>query len=286
MTELDDAMKKHMENITCREHRPFTFREFLEFEEDGKKYHVSHGTFRNKIRKEFKDYVEAIYYSPTGHYTIKYSGSNLITDIHAGDNSFNNIDNRYSHVCNHPLYKLIRYNVYGEGSVHDVRLRTEILNIWDYLIANNYDENSSSHDIYLLNGEENNITFKVTVHKTNTVSISLGCTHFPIEIDIYGISRLWNTLAIIEERLRSKVNSDSIKIPHHTRWIVTMWHFSKDALPSYSGDRFNAEFGLVKEILIRIYTKQCMDSKNRIRIERQEYPDKTIEEIINEKLNE
>jgi hypothetical protein len=98
--------------------------------------------------------------------------------------------------------------------------------------------------------------------------------------------RLWNTLAIIEERLRSNVDCNNFKIPHHKSWIVTMWHFSRDAIPSYAGERFSAEFETVKEILIRIYTKTWNGKKTRIRIEKQEYPMKTIEDVIEAKLNE
>ena len=158
--------------------------------------------------------------------------------------------------------------------------------IWSHLLSQYYIPNSDNDDIYLFNGEENNIRFSVTVHITDTISISLGCTHYPIEIDVNGIMRLWNTLAIIEERFRSKVDCDSFTIPNHKRWIVTMWHFSRDALPSYAGKKFSAEFGAVKEILVRIYTKEWNNSKPRIRVEKQEYPMMTIEDVIEEKINE
>jgi hypothetical protein len=158
--------------------------------------------------------------------------------------------------------------------------------LWNYLLSQSYISNSDNDDIYLIKGEENNINFSGTVHKTDTISVTLGCTHYPIEIDIYGIMRLWNTLTIIEERLHSKVYCNTITIPHHKSWIVTMWHFSRDAIPSYAGERFSAEFETVKEILIRIYTKNWNNGKTRIRLEKQEYPMKTIEDAIEEKLRE
>jgi hypothetical protein len=49
MSELDCAMMKHISNIVLEEHRPFSYRDFLRFEVDGKEYRMQHGTFRNKI---------------------------------------------------------------------------------------------------------------------------------------------------------------------------------------------------------------------------------------------
>ena len=287
MNEFDNAIKKHMEFITYEEHRPFTYIDFLEFEMNGKKYKVAYGTFRNKISDIFKDEVEVLYYSPTAYYTLKGSTfPDSVTGTHTMDHPYNNDTNKYAHICNHPLYKVIKNLALGKKSIHDTRLRLEVPNIWNHLLSKNYDPNPDNQDIYLFKGEENNIKFSITVHTTDTISVSLGCTYFPIEIDVYGVMRLWNTLAIIEERLRSEVNCDTLMIPNHKEWIITMWHFSKDAIPSYSGERFNVEFGIAKEILLRVYTKKWDNGKTKVRIEKQEYPMKTIEDAIEEKLNQ
>jgi hypothetical protein len=276
-----------MQSITYQKHRPFTYIDFLEFDVNGEKCKVAYGTFRNKIRTVFKDEVEVLYYSPLAYYTLKGNiFANSVTDTHTMDQACNNNTNKYAHICNHPLYKVIKDLPLGKKSIHDTRLRLEVPHIWGYLLSHYYIPNSDNEDIYLFNGEENNIKFFVIVHKTNTISISLGCTYFPIEIDIHGIMRLWNTLAIIEERLNSKVDCDILKIPQHKCWIVTMWHFSKDAIPSYSGERFNVEFGIAKEILLRVYTKKWNNGKTKVRLEKQEYPMKAIENAIEEKLNQ
>ena len=54
-TKLDYAMKVHMQKIVRGEKRPFSYLDFLEFEVDGKRYSMTHGTFRNKISKLMKD---------------------------------------------------------------------------------------------------------------------------------------------------------------------------------------------------------------------------------------
>jgi hypothetical protein len=64
-----------------------------------------------------------------------------------------------------------------------------------------------------------------------------------------------------------------------------MWHFGSDASIEYSGDRFEVSYGVGQEALIRAYSKQMKDHKTRIRLERQEYPNKTFAEAIEHKLN-
>jgi hypothetical protein len=294
LSKLDNLIKKHMLHITYQEHRPFSYVDFLEFYVDGQRCNVASGTFRNKICSVFKDEVEVLYYSPVGNYTLKGSTVvNSVTSPHTGDTTDildpNPPDNtnKYSHICNHPVYKGIKNLPWGKRSIHDIRLRFEIPRLWNYLLLNNYTiSNSNNQSIYLLDGEANNIEFKLSIHKSDTISISLGCSYFPIEIDIHGIMRLWNTLAIIEERLRLTINCDTFTIPTHKRWIVTMWHFSRDALISYSGKRYNVEFGLAKEMLLRIYTKDWSNGKKKVRIEIQEYPMKAIQDAIEDKLNQ
>lgn len=46
---LDHPMKMHMQKLVLLEKRPFCYRDFLDFEVDGRRYSITHGTFRNKI---------------------------------------------------------------------------------------------------------------------------------------------------------------------------------------------------------------------------------------------
>ena len=58
-TKLDYAMKVHMQRIVRGENRPFCYLDFLEFEVEGKKYGMTHGTYRNKISQYVRnDYVQ------------------------------------------------------------------------------------------------------------------------------------------------------------------------------------------------------------------------------------
>lgn len=58
-----------------------------------------------------------------------------------------------------------------------------------------------------------------------------------------------------------------------------------DALVEYAGEKFTFTWEESEHVLTRAYTKTMKDTKTRIRLERQEYPNKSIPEIIREKLN-
>jgi hypothetical protein len=64
-----------------------------------------------------------------------------------------------------------------------------------------------------------------------------------------------------------------------------MWHFGADSLVEYTGEKFAVTWEVGQNALVRAYTKAMKDKKTRIRLERQEYPNKTFPEIMEEKLN-
>ena len=85
--------------------------------------------------------------------------------------------------------------------------------------------------------ENDAIEAGITVHHTNTVSISLACSEHPIHFDIAGLVRLTSSLSALEERLRSKL-LNLIDIPYYGTWIVTMWHVGIDSKQPYTGPAY------------------------------------------------
>jgi hypothetical protein len=63
-----------------------------------------------------------------------------------------------------------------------------------------------------------------------------------------------------------------------------MWHFGRDGLLEYTGEKFSITVGKAQHILTRLYSKDY-GSHTRIRDETQEYPNKTVFDAIEEKLN-
>jgi hypothetical protein len=202
-----------------------------------------------------------------------------------------------------------------KNSVHDIRLRFTSPGI--YAIASlpisknaqdyDYTMNTRSKDILLPAWKINDVLVKTTIHRTDTVSVMIGCSLNPISLDITGLIRLTKTLSVVEERLSRLVegsqnlhgftvvgssdNSSQIRhrlcgaIPPFFQWIVTMWHFGTDALTEYSGEKFSTTWETAENVLIRAYSKVMNDNRIRIRLERQEYPKATLADIIDQKLS-
>ncbi len=62
------------------------------------------------------------------------------------------------------------------------------------------------------------------------------------------------------------------------------WHFGADASIEYTGERFSATWEVGKQMLIRVNSKDMKEKGARIRLERQEYPNKSLSDAIEEKL--
>src|SRR5438128_5064123 len=106
----------------------------------------------------------------------------------------------------------------------------------------------------------------LVVHHTNTVTVVIGCSYAPIIVDEYGVIRLSEALATIEEELSVLIerchddgsgscNSD-IDIPNHMSWIVTRWDFGVDGLITYTGKHFFFSWGSSQSVLVVFYIKQ------------------------------
>jgi hypothetical protein len=333
MSKLDAAIEKHMNYIVFTEHKPFSYRDFQTLEVDGKNKNMANGTFRNKISQLIKaGKVEREYISGLAFYTIKgahfgkgkHNSSRMMmmtqpmTPNHMGVYSCHCCHYHHQHGSGHDkavpahattiatrhhiLDSLIQDLPLDKRSLHDIRLRFEIPDIHTILSSSlnvpNIQQqrlqlNSDSMDISLPTWNINDLNIKVTVHRTNTVSVIVGCSYVPIATDFGGVIRLSTALSKVEERISRLLDEcgkvipggyESLPIPEHTRWMVTMWHFGADALVEYAGEMFSATWNVGKNALIRAYSKVMKDGKTRIRLERQEYPRKTFVDAIEEKL--
>jgi hypothetical protein len=82
-----------------------------------------------------------------------------------------------------------------------------------------------------------------------------------------------------------------ISVPEYHRWDVIMWHFGADCCKEYVGEEFCVTWEVGEHVLIRAYSKEMIAGGNKnkkmqkqVRLERQEYPNKSFEEAIEEKL--
>ena len=175
-----------------------------------------------------------------------------------------------------------------------LRLSSRFLTSGIYLqLILDFHRNKRSEDIVIPTWNKDSVLVRIIIHKTDTVSVIIGCSLQPIPLDANGIINFFNLLARVEEKLQSildnscLVNDDKkyISIPEYKQWIVTMWHFGRDASVECAGERFCITVEKLQHMLTRIYVKD-FNGKNRIRIERQEYPKKTVVDAIEEKLGD
>jgi hypothetical protein len=289
MSGLVEAMREHIAYIVLSENRPFCFRDFMCFEVDGIEHKMSHGYFRNIISKLRKSgEVEFAYSSGTSFYTLKgHRFCKPMTPDHMGVNS------RKSN----SFVKMIQDLPVDENGVHDIRLRFHVKGIWEFLstFRPELPINGISKDIRIPTWTIEGRLTRVTVHRTDTVSVVVACSLSPLAADVGGVISLSNALTRVEERLTTLLMEDGIaagsdgrnlKIPDHASWIVTMWHFGADASVEYAGEKFSITWSVGQDVLVRAYSKEVKDNgKTWIRLERQEYPDKTLFEAIEEKLD-
>jgi hypothetical protein len=216
-----------------------------------------------------------------------------------------------------PICNIIENLPLNKKSLHDIHMRFEVPNIHTILLSwldttSPQDQrylqiNSVNKGISLPTWNIKDLNIKVTVHRTNTVSVVVGCSYAPIATDIGGVIRLSNALTRVEERISRLVEDkckliqggyENVPIPEHDRWIVTMWHFGADASVEYTGKEFSATWEVGENGLIRAYSKDMKGGKTRIRLERQdmkggktrirlerqEYPNRSLADAIEEKL--
>jgi hypothetical protein len=287
-TKLDYAMKRHMQRLVLIEKRPFSYFDFLDFEVDGKRYSMVHGTFRNKISTFMKvGLVQLEYHSVQAFYSLKgthFTKPKLeMTDNHTMVPNLSSVSS-VSFIDTLPRDK---------QALHDIRFRFRVDNIWNTITTYHpeLEPNVKSKDISLEPLETHNLTIKTTIHHTDTVSVIVGCSLNPVAADINGLVRLSNALTRVEERLLRYIECaprplslSSSLIPDHESWIVTMWHFGFDSSNGYTGEKYEITWEDGQNALMRIYTKD-LNGETRIRKERQEYPNKRFDEAMDEKLS-
>jgi hypothetical protein len=196
-------------------------------------------------------------------------------------------------VHNDPFYKIVQNLPADKQSIHDIRLKFSVPNIWTLLSNSHvFSENRRSHDIVIPAWIRDNTIVKMFIHKTDTVSVILGCSLQPIPLDFNGIIRFFALLATIEVKLQSILDA-SIPIdyekqvspvPHYRKWIVNMWHFGRDSLQEYTREKFSITVDNAQHVLTRVYSKDFgIDTK--VRDEIQEYPRMAVADAIEQKLN-
>jgi hypothetical protein len=296
MSDLDIALWKRITHIVKMEGRSFSYLDFVPaFKIDEREFTISQNTFRNKVSYLLKHReLEPVCYSPQGFYTLR--GLKVPKPI-----TVDRIGVPLPAQLKYTFYRSVKNLPFGQKSLHNIRLRFKAKGIWSTLLSPDSDLEYKSHpiskDISLTVMNIGSLCINVTIHRTDTVTVIIGCSESPVAVDVDGVIRLSNALEEVKERLEKMLghcssNSNSsdentVKaiIPDYMSWIVTMWHFGADALAEYKGEANHRRWGIAEKILITIYTKEWEEAKRRIRWDCQEYPAIPLKEAFQQKLN-
>ena len=173
--------------------------------------------------------------------------------------------------------------------VHDVRLIFPFEKLYDFLLSRGtYKPDSHSKDINIgLFNWTNYRSVQVISHNNGKVSVILKCSQCPIETSVTDFVNLAAFLGGIRTEifnLFSTRNESNKKLPNVGDWVVVAWHYGRDSAQEFSGESFNITFKMWCGILARIYT-HLQDKKLKLRVEVAQTPNKSLNDLTNEKLN-
>jgi hypothetical protein len=313
MGKLNEAMLQHMRHLVLAKNTCFSYRDFLHFRVDGKEYRIAHGTFRNKISnlKKTGQVELARSNSSPALYTLRGLGlggqhdekeSTLapvtVTDTtHIGSSVINpNCVITNSDITKMPIYRDIQKHPANQKGLHDIHLKFQVPDIYTILSSSpssTYEPNPCNKGISVPPVITNNLRISSTVYPTDTVDVIAGCSNAPIAINTQDLIRLSNGLTRQEERLARIVDEcgktmpggyESLIIPDHTRWNVTLWHFGTDSknYREYTGEKYCVTWKAAENVLARIYNKNLKNIGIVRRLEIQESPQKAFADVIKE----
>ena len=288
-----NAMLKRIREIVILEARPCSFIDLKSFEVDGIRYELKHGVIRNYLSKLTRSgEIEFAYNSGVAFYTLP--GKKFTKDMTA-----DHMGGAFSMLRQYPfkytpIYKWLKNRRIDKQALHNIRLTFEANGIWvlfckihPNLVSDNNDDlrlPSLSFFEYLDVG--------ITIHHSDTVSITIGCSYRPIALDVPDLLQLNEALARTEMHLTNEIhklvshdlNAPGVSVPRFTTWIVKMWHFGVDTLDEYDKEEFHVTFEEGISDIFRIYTKRMKNKRVIIRAERQEYPNEDIMLALVKKL--
>ena len=97
-------------------------------------------------------------------------------------------------------------------AIHDIRLKFSVKGLWNILLSSSRNDLISNKDlqnnkdITLHDIDLKDHTIKTTVHKTDTVSVTIACCNTPIPLNTVGLAKLSSGLTRVEDRLQNFSN--------------------------------------------------------------------------------
>ena len=235
MNGTDYALLKRLKYLNKVEYRPASYKDFEEFEVDGKPYKLESGTLRNKFSVLKKEgHIERYYNSKASFFVIK--------GVRFGKQR--TIQGMTEHSISQ-LSEAIQLLPKESKGLHDFHTSFQVLDIWQVLSeSKRLKVNEHNKGILLSPFNIDGLKITANIHHTDTVTVTVACSKNPVSTeidDVNGIVRLAAALRRTQERIQRIVDEcgqslpggyESIPIPDSNTWMTTMVHFAVDT-PNY-----------------------------------------------------
>jgi len=265
LTESQIYFLEQMLRVNQIEKRPACFRDST----------LTKGNYRQKIH-EVRYYIEKVIDGRPSFYKVK--GVEL-----PGDQS--RITLKPMGVDTTNLQQLLLTCKGQPPMLHDIRFKIDS-NLHDKLLHKGLtpDKNNSCIIVSdkLIPNPDPFVNFKLLVYPKH-IQLIVGCSRKPLFHSIGGISDLVFNIGRYVELLRLFVN-DTFSIPQVSQWRCVGYHFNKDGRFQIDDQNFHYYFEDFQNCMIRIYTKHFSKNDNRLRVEKTEGVNKSIEELSREVL--
>ena len=201
-------MRTRIKEIAVLEERPFSFIDFKSFVVDDVQYELKHGVIRNYLSELTRSgEIEFAYNSGIAFYTLPgRKFSKHVTADHVGGKPIPLILQQLP-IRGTPIYRWLKNRRFDKQALHDIRLTFEANGIW--AIFNKKYPNlvdNDNRDLHLPS-----LTFfeyldvGITIHHSDVLSISIGCSYRPIALDIPDILQLIEALTRVEIHLTNEI---------------------------------------------------------------------------------
>ncbi|MGA7370081.1 MAG: hypothetical protein WBX01_13205 [Nitrososphaeraceae archaeon] len=278
MNRTNEALLKRLKYINDTQYRPACYKDFEEFEVDGKLYKLERSTLRNKFSVlKNGGYIERYYNSRASFFVLK--------GIKFGRQRTQHATTEHSIS---QLSEAIQVLPKESKGLHDIHTSFQVLDIWQILSeSKRFKVNEHNKGILLPPFNIDGLKIIANIHHTDTVTVTVACSKNPIsaEIDnVDGVIRLAAALARTQERIQRIVDEcekllpggyESIIIPDSNTWMVKMWHFGVDS-KNYKELETCLTWKDAHGVLLRKYHKK---KEGKLKRERQEYPNLSFCEV-------
>jgi hypothetical protein len=154
--------------------------------------------------------------------------------------------------------------------IHNIRIKFQTTRLHENLIRNYPNNPNPQNNVFFLTYEIENYDIRVGVYPTNTVQVTISCTHSPIEYTTSGFAELFVLLGSVKANLSHDSRSPVISQPIQL-WRFTHFDFNKDKIDIDCDYPLHDIFGHVQ-----MYTKDMKDGKTAFRVEEQLEPNTTL----------